>query len=319
MYGPVPTRRAVLLMNPETEHFRELVDTYHDGIYFVDCDRVITYWNKGAEELTGYTSDEVLGRRCMDDILCHVDHCAGDPMCGSVCPLASSMDDGETRVAQVFLKHKQGYRQPVVMRTAPIRDARGVIVGGVEVFSDHSEMHETRAQLEELERMALLDPLTGIGNRRYFEMNLHARLDERHRYGTPFGLLLVDLDHFKLVNDDHGHDVGDAVLKMIAQTLAYSCRKSDLACRWGGEEFALILGNMEAGGLREAVERVRRLIRKSTHVLPDDRKLRVTFSGGAVLAQVDDTDSSIFQRADALLYQSKQAGRNRVGFDDGVD
>lgn len=306
-------------MNVDSEHFRDLVDTYHDGIYFVDCDRVITYWNRGAEELTGYTSDEVLGRRCMDDILCHVDHCAGDPMCGSSCPLASTMDDGETRVAQVFLKHKQGHRQPVVMRTAPIRDARGVIVGGVEVFSDHSELHETRAQLEALERMALLDPLTEIGNRRYFDMNLHARLDERRRYGTPFGLLLADLDHFKTINDDHGHDVGDAVLKMIAQTLAYSCRKSDLACRWGGEEFALILGNMEAGGLREAVERVRRLVGKSVHKLADGRRLRVTFSGGAVLAREDDDDASIVRRADALLYRSKQAGRDRIGFEDDAD
>jgi diguanylate cyclase (GGDEF)-like protein/PAS domain S-box-containing protein len=261
-------------MNPKPGIFRELIENYHDGIYFVDCDRTITYWNNGAEELTGYSSDEVLGRRCMDDILCHVDHCDGGPMCGDRCPLAASMDDGETRTAQVFLKHKQGHRQPVLMRTSPVRDARGVIVGGIEVFSDHTEVVETRAQLEELERMALLDPLTGIGNRRYFEMNLHARLDEQRRYSTPFGLLLIDLDHFKTVNDSHGHEAGDSVLKMVAQTLAYSCRKSDLACRWGGEEFALILGNMEAGGLREAVERVRKLVRKSRQTLEDGTRRR---------------------------------------------
>ncbi len=292
--------------------FRDLVDTYHDGIYFVDCDRVITYWNQGAESLTGYSSGEVVGRRCMDDILCHVDHCTGERMCSNRCPLALSMDDGQTRVAQVFLKHKQGHRQPVVMRTSPVRDHRGVIVGGVEVFSDHSELHEIREKLEELERMALLDPLTGIGNRRYFEMNLHARLDERHRYGTPFGLLLIDLDHFKRINDDHGHEAGDAVLKMVGQTLAFSCRKSDLACRWGGEEFAVILGNMGPGGLREAVERVQGLVRRSSHTLEDGTRLRVTFSGGATLASAEDTDQALLQRADALLYRGKLEGRDRV-------
>ncbi|HEY5720432.1 MAG TPA: sensor domain-containing diguanylate cyclase [Gammaproteobacteria bacterium] len=303
-------------MNPSQDNFRDLVENFHDGIYFVDCDRTITYWNRGAEELTGYSADEVLGRRCLDDILCHVSHSDVDPMCGSRCPLAASMDDGTTRTEQVFLKHKRGHRQPVMVRTSPVRDARGVIVGGVEIFSDHSEVLETRQKLADLERMALLDPLSEIGNRRYFEMNLHARLDEWRRFGRPFGLLLLDLDHFKAVNDAHGHDIGDRVIRMVADTLAFSCRKSDVASRWGGEEFVLILGNLVSGGLREATERVRALVKKSRLPLADGKSLKVTVSGGATWPVDGDTEVSIIKRADALLYRSKNAGRDRISFDD---
>jgi len=302
---------------PINELFRDLVDNYHDGIYIVDCDRRITYWNLGAEELTGYKPTDVVGRRCMDDILCHVDSTDATPMCGDRCPLAASMDDGEIRVEQVYLKHKRGHRHPVLVRTSPVRDKRGVIVGGVEVFSCHAEMQDARTKLAELEQLALLDPLTEIGNRRYFEMNLHARLDERHRYGTEFGLLLLDLDHFKRINDGYGHDVGDRVLKMVAKTLALSCRKSDLICRWGGEEFVMILGNVETTTYREAVERVRKLIKRSRLGL-DGAKLRVTVSGGAVIATQDEDEASIMRRADALLYESKSAGRDRIGFESGL-
>jgi diguanylate cyclase (GGDEF)-like protein/PAS domain S-box-containing protein len=303
-------------METQVDPFRELIDNFHDGVYFVDHERVITYWNGGAQALTGFSADEVLGRHCRDDILCHVDD-SGDPLCGERCPLADCMRDGKTRTEQLFFRHRQGHRHPVVVRTAPIRDRRNVIVGGVQVFSDNADMLEAKQQLEALQRLAMFDPLTGIGNRRYFEVNLHARLDERRRYGNPFGLLLVDLDRFKAINDTHGHDIGDRVLKMVADTLAYSCRKSDLACRWGGEEFALLLGNVDRGEFHDAAQRVRKLLKRSKLPLDGSDSLRVTASWGAAFAADQDDEASLLKRADTLLYHAKHTGRDRICHDDG--
>ena len=282
----------------------------YDGVYFVDRTRKITYWNRGAERISGYQSSEVVEKRCSDNILMHVDD-KGTSLCKGMCPLAKTIIDGATRETEAYLHHKNGHRLPVLIRTTPLYDANGSVVGGVEIFSDNSSQVAMRQRSEELQKMALFDALTGAANRRYIEMHLETRLNELQRYGWPFGILFIDIDHFKRVNDTYGHDAGDKVLKMVAETLMTNLRTFDILGRWGGEEFVAIIVNVDKELLYSIAHRFCLLIEQSGLSL-NSALLRVTVSIGATFAHAGDTVEQLVKSADRLMYLSKTSGRNRV-------
>jgi diguanylate cyclase (GGDEF)-like protein len=204
-----------------------------------------------------------------------------------------------------------GYRLPVRTCIDPIHGNSGEIIGAVELFTDISNSMSLRQQVQDLEQMALFDSLTEIGNRRYAQMNLHARFNEKKRYGWEFALLFVDVDNFKPINDRLGHAVGDRVLTMVAKTLANNVRSFDCVCRWGGDEFAVMLVHINPDALAATAEKLRTLIRSSA--FPEhDELIGVTVSIGATLVRDADTPDALLQRADALMYRSKSDGRDRV-------
>jgi diguanylate cyclase (GGDEF)-like protein/PAS domain S-box-containing protein len=290
--------------------YRDLVENMHDGVYFVDRERRITYWNKGAERITGYAAAEVVGKSCADNILVHVD-AIGRQLCQGSCPLVASMADGAAHEAEVFLHHKQGHRLPVWVRTSPLLDGQGRYSGAVEMFTEISSRQALAQQVEDLTKLALIDPLTGIPNRRYLETQLHARLEELRRSGAGFGLLFMDIDHFKQVNDRCGHDAGEQVLTTVANTLSFSVRPFDLVCRWGGEEFAGLFPHTDEATLRRLAERLRVLVAHS-RVAAGSATLGVTISIGGSVANPEDSAATLVKRADTLMYASKAGGRNRV-------
>ncbi len=294
---------------------RSVVENLYDGVYYVDPSRTITYWNRGAERITGYCAAEVVGRRCMDGLLMHVD-AKGEQLCHTICPLAETMRDGHLREAHIFLQHKDGHRHPVAVRAAPIHAPDGTVIGAVEIFSDDSEYVRERRRAEDLERAAMTDPLTGLANRRYVEMLVGHRLAELHQAGIPFGVLFADIDHFKRVNDEHGHNAGDAALKVVATTLAHTSRAHDVVGRWGGEEFVGVTAVSNAEQLAAQAERMRALVAASL-VSHDGTEFSVTLSIGATLARPGETREKLITRADTLMYASKSAGRNRVMVDAG--
>jgi diguanylate cyclase (GGDEF)-like protein/PAS domain S-box-containing protein len=295
------------------EFYKSLLDNLFDGVYFMNLDRCILYWNKGAERITGYSSSEVEGFRCQDNLLMHVDS-EGTNLCRNLCPARKTMEEGASAEAEVFLHHKNGHRIPVSVRVSPIHDENGSIVGAVEVFRDNSEKLASLSLIEELQEKAFQDTLTNLPNRRYLDRYLAAKLDEVSRYDWTFGLIFLDIDHFKTINDTYGHDVGDETLKMLSRTLVGCSRSFDTVARWGGEEFVVAVANVDRSKLRRITERYRRMVESST-VTAGDTTLRLTISLGATLARKDDTLDSLLKRADGLMYQSKLAGRNCVTLD----
>jgi diguanylate cyclase (GGDEF)-like protein/PAS domain S-box-containing protein len=294
----------------DNEFHKTIVDNLADGVYFVDPGRQITYWNHGAERITGYASGAVVGHRCFENILDHVDG-EGNSLCHSVCPLAATIRDGQPREVSVWLRHAEGYRKPVRVRTSPVRNGDGAIVGAVEVFSDDSAVLRAVEDADRARRDALTDDLTGMPNRRLFDAALAGRVENLSRYGWRFGLLIVDIDHFKAINDKHGHHFGDAVLAGVAATLHGAVRAGDVVARWGGEEFAVLVESSDEAGLVEAAERLRVLVAES-EVREDGIVAKVHVSVGGALASPDDTAESLFARADSALYGAKHAGRNRI-------
>ena len=294
----------------DAELHKTIVDSLADGVYLVDTERTINYWNSGAERISGHTAGDVVGHRCYDNILGHVD-AQGRSLCHTACPLAETMRDGRTREATIWLMHADGFRKPVRVRTAPVRDADGQVIGGVETFSDDTALVQAAADVARARRDALTDELTGLPNRRLFDAALAGRLENLARYGWRFGLLIVDVDHFKAFNDDHGHVFGDAVLVTVAETLRGAVRVGDVLARWGGDEFAVLVESPESGDLLDTAQRLSALVSRS-EVRLAGAKLTVHVSIGGTFATPNDSADSVFSRADASLYAAKQAGRNRV-------
>jgi len=290
--------------------YRNLLDNLHDGVYFADRNRVIRYWNKAAERITGYQAGEVIGSRCEDDILSHVD-AGGCSLCTADCPLSAAIAEIAPKERDVFLHHKEGHRVPVWIRTSPVLDAEGQVIGAVELMSDNSAKLNALQRVEELQELAYIDPVTITGNRRYAEVTLQNRIDELQRYGWSFGVLFVDLDNFKDINDRYGHQTGDDVLLFVAKTLSSNLRTSDFVARWGGDEFIVIVTNVSGRVLASMTDKLRLLISQS-FLHSEKGKIRVTVSIGGGMARADDTPQSLLSRADKLLYASKSNGKNRV-------
>ena len=292
---------------------KTVMDGVYDGVYIMDRDRKILFWNRAAERITGYAANEAIGIRCRDNLLIHVD-ANGRFLCGKdLCPAHQSMQNGREIQTEIYLHHKLGHRLAITARICPLRDKKGKIVGAVEVFTDNRNVRELTERMEELEKMALLDQLTQIGNRRYGEIQLKHALNEMQRYGWPFAVFFLDIDRFKHVNDSYGHATGDMVLQMAARTLSSTLRSSDVVTRWGGEEFVIIVRNPK-DRLLAIGNRIRSLISRSGIQTPTGM-LTITVSIGATFAKSDDTLEELIVRSDQLMYQSKKDGRDVVTVD----
>jgi diguanylate cyclase (GGDEF)-like protein/PAS domain S-box-containing protein len=298
-------------MPEKADFFKNLVDDMYDGVYFVDLDRRITYWNHGAERITGYKSEFVFGHSCRDNLLNHIS-ADGKLLCNDGCPLAACMLDGETREAEVFLHHADGHRLPVHVRAAPMKDDNGRIIGAVETFNRPALGRTYQTELNELRHKANTDGLTGLRNRTYIEARITGLLAASKGGQDLNGLLFIDVDRFKEVNDTFGHDVGDKVLTMVARTIQTNLRNSDVVGRWGGDEFIGIILDIDSlDVLRSISEKIRTLTEYSSLDV-DGQSISITVSIGGTLLHENDTGISLINRADALMYECKQAGRNRI-------
>lgn len=167
-------------------------------------------------------------------------------------------------------------------------------------------------RIEALEEAAFIDPLTGLANRRRFDERLPAEVRRARAIGLPLSLLVLDIDHFKRVNDTFGHGVGDLVLKQVATLIAAKSRHLDTACRVGGEEFVVIMPGMEGAFAAASAERLRRAVAETGIALDAGEELRATVSLGLATLRPGESADLLFQRADAALYGAKRGGRDQV-------
>jgi len=173
-----------------------------------------------------------------------------------------------------------------------------------------------REKVQQSIELALYDPLTGLNNRRFLENHLATMLDNARVRRTPLTLMILDIDHFKRVNDTYGHDCGDEVLKNFADRLRGIIRGGDLLCRLGGEEFVIVMPNVELGAAARIAERARQAIEQEPFVIDaGGRAIPVTTSIGVAERGPDDDTSTLYRRADRALYRAKSEGRNRVSAD----
>lgn len=307
--------RAMDFANRGPRFFEDILYNISDGVYFVDRNRRILYWNKGATQLTGYEQSEILGRYCNDNILCHVDENGAQLCQNGMCPLAVSISDGQGHNASIFLRHKQGHRVPVWVRVQPIFGEDGSIEGAVEIFSNNTAQVDAERRAGELNQMAFLDHLTELPNRRYVEMSLESAFQEHRSHGQRCGILLIDIDHFKQINDSLGHACGDKVLQEVGKTLKSSLRSNDVLGRWGGDEFLAIIRGIEGEQLRMMADRCVAMVGSAQILCEGQSRVQASVSIGAMEIRGSDSVNDLLQHVDELLYTSKAAGRGRATVD----
>ena len=295
------------LLHADREKFRAIFEGVRDAmICTLDPDGRIDGWNTSGERLLGFTHEEVNGK----PLSTLASGLAQEATAGvGVEPwLARATTDGWCDI-DGWNTRRDGSRFWGDGVVSALRNEDGGIVGFSVVLRD---MTERRLAVERLQDLATKDPLTGLANRRHFFEQADRELKLAIRHGHPLSLLMIDADHFKRINDAHGHPVGDEVLRRLATALRSQLRATDLAARYGGEEFIVLLPSTSAAGAMLLAERIRVAIRECKLAV-GDATITWTVSIGVTEVRAGDlTLEALVERTDSALYAAKAAGRDRA-------
>ncbi|MFG6158751.1 diguanylate cyclase [Halomonas sp. 1390] len=268
-----------------------------------DAEMYIERANQAFTNITGYREHEVLGKtpRIFK---------SGRHSSDFYAELWETLLSTGHWQGEIWNRNKYGDIYPLWQSITAVCDDAGRIRHFVSVFHN---IAERKRMEDELERQATLDHLTGAYNRRAFDTALRQAIFQAELSDESFSLLIFDIDHFKHVNDRHGHDTGDAILKQLANRVAGNLRSTDILSRWGGEEFTILLPDTRLRGTRTFAERLRGQIAESRL-----HGLSITISMGITEYRPGDDMDSMLARADEALYRAKSAGRNCVVADERV-
>jgi diguanylate cyclase (GGDEF)-like protein/PAS domain S-box-containing protein len=280
-----------------------IVEQSRDAIFAFDLDGVITAWNGGAERMLGHAAPDALGQNVT--FLVPVDRVAEER------ELVRQVLAGESVEYETKRVHADRTLVEVSMIISPLRVAGGAVAGASAIARDATERNRIEQQLEHL---ATHDPLTGLLNRRAFETELARAVAFVRRYEIGAVLLMLDVDHFKYINDSYGHALGDATIRHVSDLLQHRLRSTDVVCRLGGDEFALILPGTDPARAQAVVRALLDELRKDTTIRSGSEVVRLTASVGLTAIQAGSrlTPEELLARADIALYQAKEAGRDRM-------
>lgn len=281
----------------------ENISTY--GVCLLDRDGLIRSWNRGATWISGLREEVVLG---MPYARLFADEALRDNQPQRALDFARN--NGHCRDEQL---RRRGNGQTVIVASTldVLRNEDGELTGFVEVVQDITEQKERERRLYE---RATRDALTGVCNRGHFSEIAQQEIDRARRFAEPLSLLLFDIDHFKRVNDQYGHEAGDQALCSIARACQNSLRRIDTVGRIGGEEFAVLMPRADKEPALEIAQRLRRELSEQ-RISVTERRLNIslTVSGGiASLRPLTRDYSELLRHADAALYKAKRGGRNAV-------
>jgi diguanylate cyclase (GGDEF)-like protein/PAS domain S-box-containing protein len=290
-------------LHTNRQKFFAIFDNVRDyAIYTITMDGVIEEWNQSVQRYGGWLAADIQGRSMslffpQDD--------PDRPRIDLLLAEAKRIGSVETEGWRLKRDGSRLWANSVI---TALPDENGTVQGYVVVSRDITE----RKRLEDdMKLLATVDPLTGAYNRRQGDALLAAEFSRRSRDGRPFAVLLLDIDHFKTINDRFGHPAGDAVLRSLVQACQTALRPIDMVVRWGGEEFLVVLPDTDAVAAMSAAERVRVALAATEVVIPDPSTIRFTVSMGVAVSQRD-SPGELLRRADVALYTAKNGGRDRV-------
>jgi diguanylate cyclase (GGDEF)-like protein/PAS domain S-box-containing protein len=263
---------------------------------------IIVYVNPAFTALTGYDADEVIGSSTR---LLH----GPNTDLQTVAAVRAAMEEQRPIRVELLNYSRDGEEFWIDTNIVPLRDAHGRVTHFATIGRDLSA---TKRLQQELQLMASTDPLTGLLNRRRFLEQAEAEFLRSQRYQHELAAVMLDIDHFKAINDSHGHFVGDQVLTAMSRATENLLRGTDIIGRWGGEEFVILMPETPLAGAAILAERLREVLARLC-VDTAARPLRFTVSAGvAARGGPDASITDILQRADSALYAAKQRGRNRI-------
>ncbi|GMQ80212.1 MAG: diguanylate cyclase [Planctomycetia bacterium] len=288
---------------------KQLLDGMRDGVVFIDSRRQIFLWNRGVERLTG-TAQSTIVQHTWAPALLQLRHENGQPLVGKQDPVERAISEGMSWRQRVLIRGRNGRELPVELHVLPAHRHDGTCGGALLLLHDLSPEASLERRCQDLKDRATRDGLTGIANRAEFDRKLKGFVTAHLDSKSPYSLVVCDIDHFKKVNDEHGHQAGDQAIKALAALLRAHCHADDFVGRYGGEEFVLLFEDCDNASAAQRANQIRRELAQTT--LPELNGGRITASFGVTELQPGDTPATMFRRADRALLQAKEMGRNLV-------
>jgi diguanylate cyclase (GGDEF)-like protein/PAS domain S-box-containing protein len=292
------------------EIYRTVLETLQTGVYMVDKDLRILFWNDGAEKITGYLSQDVVGAFCRDQLIASDQH-TRNVLSDAAASLSEVLREGKPSVMDVSLRHKAGHRIFVRLRAVPIRNSRGTIIGAAESIEEDLAASDWNRRQDKLADYGCLDPATGVLHQRFVLSHLREALATYAEHRLPFGAVLIEIDRLDHLRATYGAAVIAAVLRVAAQTLENSLRPTDFLGRYGDHRFLAVLTECGESEIERVCERLKKMVASSEVQWWGDQ-WSITSSIGGTTARQSDTIESILERLEAALGESLQTGGNKV-------
>ena len=297
-----------LIEDPEI--FRSVLESLQSGVYLVDRDQRILFWNEGAEKITGYLRQDVVGHFCRDNLLAQAE---GDKsvLSDAADAILSVLRDGKATFAEVSLRHKDGHRVFVRLRGVPVRNSHGTIVGAAESFDENPSASAFDRRHDKLEGYGCLDSETGALTHQLIHSHLRENLVTFAEHPVPFSILLIEIDRMDQFRAAYGKAVIPTILRVVAQTLENSLRPTDFLGRHSDTQFLAVLSECNATEIGLAANRLKKMVGGSEVKWWGDG-IPVTASFGAASAIPGDSPESILSRAEKALQIGLASGGNCV-------
>ncbi len=286
----------------------DILNSISTGIYFVTHDRQILYWNKGAESITGFTENEIVGKKCFETPLKHLDD-KGTNLCEGYCPLVEAMEKKKRVEKKVWVHTKSGNLKHIIVKAVPMYDKVGQLLGAVETFDDISLIDKMKDMNKRLKELSIRDPLTNLYNKREMYFHLKRAIAKSSR-GSKMAVIFIDLNNFKKVNDICGHLEGDRIIKEFSRKIRMALREEDMlfrprASRFGGDEFVIVLEVNRFMNKKNLTKRIEEIM-KGFSIESCIGKINMAI--GVTNVNTTDSIEKIFKRVDLAMYKSKKSG-----------
>jgi len=299
-----------MTLPPDSQLCQQVLECLPTGVFAVDREGRISFWNAGAEHITGYLKQETLGRLCSEAFLEHSE-CENNTVVGSMVPLLATLREGRGMATRASLKGKSGHSIPVRLQTILLRNDAGSIQGAVEIFDPVSSTSSHNRRQSKLSAAGCLDTLTGSLNHAMVQAHLREQLSLFAVYPVPFAVLSIAIDDLAKLRERFGQAAVDAATRVVAQTMENGLRPTDYLGRWLEQEFLAVLTECSETDVISVAERLRKMALHADVVFWGD-KFHVTVSIGATVACDRDTVGTITGRAERALAQGSENGGNRV-------
>ena len=290
----------------ELRFFQRLMVNLQDGVVFTNAEGTVTHWSDAMEGLLGISASTVIGKTWNTSAF-NIRDTKSDLV---ICPLKQCLTTNANVSRPLTVLRKRDDASPIQLSVALVRDDDSNVLGTIISIQDTSIRVNLEEKLETLHHKTTLDALTGISNRAHFDETIKKFTDATIAGGPSYSLIITDIDHFKKVNDIHGHPAGDEALKKFASVLSDHARQGDLVARYGGEEFLLLAASCDNASAAKRAEGIRQSLENTS--LPSLNNESVTASFGVTEYQPGDTPETVLARADRALLKAKDNGRNRV-------
>ena len=301
--------RPTIQPAPDAIFQQRLLDNMYDAVMFIDSSLRIVGWNHGAERLSGISRQSVYQQEWLPSLLNLRDE-HGNVISEADCPVAYAVRSGAQWRRRLTIRGRGGESNAVDAHAVPVTANDGTTHGLTLVLHDVSPEISLEERCQSLHELAIRDPLTQLANRAEFDRVIEVFVAAHLQSKVPCSLIIADLDHFKLVNDTYGHQVGDEVIQCFSGLLKASCRSGDLVARYGGEEFVMLCAGCDSGAVVRRADELRRAFSEIPQ--PGMGSRTATASFGVTEIQPGDTPDTMLRRADRALLTAKEEGRNRV-------